>query len=511
LDELSSMQLDLASLSACASPDACGIAFTAAGGGDEAGWSLSYAGDIDHDGHDDLLIGAPGASPAGRAQAGAVYLIYGPLEAGTIDLSEVGDPSMPGIETRGLRFDGENPGDRAGEAVSWWEDVNADGVDDLLIGAPGATLLDPTGTPVAGAGIVYAIHGGTRNLDDSATPGVIELSRVANTEPDEVTGVVFLGSAEHRHAGASVTGAADTDGDEEPDIYIGGDDEVWFISGLDPKTTSGSSPMDRDRGGVGLSRMIRVLGPGSVADVFPATAFVAGSDGDLGPLTVGPAGDIDGDGIDDVVIGAAEADPAGRVDAGKAYLVLGSRVRREAVVELSEVGRTIPGLVIDGSEAGDALGRSVGGGFDVNGDGIDDGLVGAPLADSRPDTPPDAGEAYVISPVAPGEVPGLQLSRGPVATELEWVPPHRALRYNVYRGTLADLRAAGVVRTSDVPGTFECALNTDADGDGLPDTVDSQTPSPGEGYLYLVSGRNLSGEGPLGPLPAARINDGQCP
>ena len=179
---------------------------------------------------------------------------------------------------------------------------------------------------------------------------------------------------------------------------------------------------------------------------------------------------------------------------------------------LSDVGETVPGLVVEGYEAGDALGSSVGGGFDVNADGVDDALVGAPFADSLAATPTDAGESYVISPVAPVEVVLLKLRATVTGTELEWTVPHRALFYNVYRGAMEILGAYPEVRTSNMTA-WACGIETDADADGLPDTLDADSPAAGTGFFYLVTGENATGEGPLGPEGAvpARVLDSQCP
>jgi hypothetical protein len=58
-----------------------------------------------------------------------------------------------------------------------------------------------------------------------------------------------------------------------------------------------------------------------------------------------------------------------------------------------------------------------------------------------------------------------------------------------------------------------CAVATDADHDGRPDTLDTSAPGPGTTYFYLVTGRNLTGEGPLEPSGGVppRVNDAQCP
>jgi hypothetical protein len=479
--------------------------------GDLAGTAVAYAGDLDGDGNDDLLVGAPGASPGGRTGAGKVYLIHGPLVAGTIDLGTVGST------TDGLVLHGENAGDAAGSALSWWEDGT--GPDDLLIGAPGATVLDEFGAPLAGAGYLYAIHGGTANLDAKATAGaVIELSRVANGQNDQVDGVVFLGADANAAIGRSVTGAVDVNDDGIADAIVGANNEAWLIQGGGPKTISGSSPLDQ-KARPTVTSLARQLNGSSAAEEFGATAFVPGTDGPLGGLTVGPAGDVNDDGIDDFIIGAEGADPGGRIDAGKAYIVYGRLVAFGAEVLLSNVGVTVAGLVVagaegvNGAEPGDGLGRVVSGGFDLTGDGVDDALVGAPFADVQvPLLLQDAGQAYVISPVASGEVVGLQLSKSGGSAMLEWTVPHRALVYNVYRGVLSVLRSVGQVRTSDMT-QLACEIATDSDTDQMPDTADAASPAPGTGYFYLVTAENLSGEGRLGPPGAVppRLLDAHCP
>jgi hypothetical protein len=228
---------------------------------------------------------------------------------------------------------------------------------------------------------------------------------------------------------------------------------------------------------------------------------------------------VNDDGIDDFIIGAAGADPDGRIDAGKAYIVYGRPVAFGDEVLLSEVGVTVAGLALagaegmNGAEPGDGLGGAVSGGFDLTGDGVDDALVGAQFADAQvPVLLQDAGQAYVISPVAPGEVVGLTLGKSGGSAVLEWTVPHRALVYNVYRGLLSVLRSVGQVRTSDMT-QLACEIATDADLDELPDTSDATSPPVGNGYLYLVTAENLSGEGPLGPPGAVpvRLLDAHCP
>jgi hypothetical protein len=488
LDEhAASQDVDLDQLAACASAVTCGVEFRGAAAGDLAGTALGFAGDIDDDGNDDFLIGAPGAGAA----AGRVYLIFGPLAAGVVDLADVGT-SVPG-----LVLTGESPGDEAGAAVSVWRDGGVDGVDDLLVGAPGASALDALGEEVSDGGFVYAIHGGVGpgNLDDSATPGVIALSRVASGDADQVAGIVFLGATPGGRIGRSVTGAVDTNGDGVDDILLAGDGQAFSIPGDGPKTASGSSRT----GGQQASELgtQREIGDLDTLDDFGGTLYESGN---TNPLEVGPSGDLNGDGFDDFIVGAPLADTPAGPDAGLAYFVYGSPAPGGNEVALGEIGDSVAGFILEGAEAGDNLGSSVGGGLDVNADGLPDGIVGAPFADSSPGTPPNAGETYVVSlGTSPGIVTGLRLSKGPVL--LTWDETTPTSVYNVYTGPLSALGSTGVARTSDMTAVA-CGI----DGEQIVDTA-------GLNAVYLVTAANFYGEGPLGDgteSPVA-VNDAPCP
>ncbi|MBX9609005.1 MAG: hypothetical protein K2Y51_22515 [Gammaproteobacteria bacterium] len=119
------------------------------------GWTARFAGDIDGDGYDDLVFGAPGNDFNGN-NAGGAYLVYGRAggAGATVELDSLD-------AAQGLRLDGVAANDRAGYAVSAAGDVNGDGYDDLLVGASSA---DVNGNY---SGAVYVVFGGDfRGLAD---------------------------------------------------------------------------------------------------------------------------------------------------------------------------------------------------------------------------------------------------------------------------------------------------------------------------------------------------------
>jgi hypothetical protein len=166
---------------------------------------------------------------------------------------------------------------------------------------------------------------------------------------------------------------------------------------------------------------------------------------------------------------------------------------------------------VGGAGAGDRLGTAVGGGADVNDDGVADAVAGAPHR-TAPGCPADSGEAYVMSPAPPDAVASVTVERDAGGTRLEWDPPNRAIDYNVYSLPLDAPGADGAVRTSDGKH-LACSVQDDTDNDGRPDAVVFGDPNDGEGFLFLVTAANLFGESSLGPAHGAptRLNDAPCP
>jgi hypothetical protein len=293
-------------------------------------------GDVDGDGIDDLLVGASG--PWGGGRSGTAYLLYGPIGA-----------DLP-LSSAVAVFSGEAAGDEAGVITAYLGDADGDGFGDVAISA----YRNDSGG--ADAGATYVFYGPAH--------GEVSLSSAD---------AKFIGEAASDLSGVGMAAAGDLDGDGRADLLIGA--------------------FKNDAGGTDAGAVYVAYGPywGEI-DLVDADAKIIGEEeGDQAGLCVVPAGDVDADGYTDILVGARFHSHTA-TNAGAAYLVAGP------VVDELDLIQATAKLV--GEHEGDSAGFALSSAGDVNGDGHDDILIGAYLEDSGGD---GAGAAYLVH----GPVVGL--------------------------------------------------------------------------------------------------------
>ena len=336
---------------------------------DYLGRALCGLGDSDGDGQAEILVGAPGAS--------AVYLLEAPFTTGTL------------AQTAAMaRFSFS----RAGSAIAVGE-ANGDGVNDVLLADPGS------------AGTVYLFHG--------PFSGTLTTANAARSLSGEGTGAA---------SGTALAFVSDLDGDGLDELFVG-------APGYDYRASND--------GGAYL-----VLGSSSSGALGGASLRIYGETaGDALGSALADAGDLDGDGLHDLAVGAPGADPNG---SGSGQVVVMYGPATGLVTSLTA------DALIQGPDASGDAGSAVWGAGDTNGDGYDDLLIGGPgLRD-------DSGAAWLVL--------------GPI-------------------GATEELAAADATLLGEHVGDLAgySVSSADADGDGAPDLlVGGYGHSSSRGMAWLV-------------------------
>jgi hypothetical protein len=295
------------------------------------GFSVSTAGDVNSDGYSDVIVGAP---HCGESSEGMAFVYYGSVDG----LSQVPDWTA----------ESNQAGSQFGTSVSTAGDVNGDGYSDVIVGAPNTIVGDPnydSGKEYEGKAYVY--YGSSSGL-----------SLLPDWTVEADHGFTFFGH--------SVSTAGDVNGDGYSDVIVGAPcHEDEYINGGGSFVYYGSID--------GLSQV-----PDWAAGANQGNALFGNS--------VSTAGDINGDGYSDVIIGAYYYDN-GENNEGMAFVYYGSvsgENEGRAFVYYGSVSglSQTPDWTAESNQAGSQFGTSVSTAGDINGDGYSDVIVGAPWYDN---------------------------------------------------------------------------------------------------------------------------------
>ncbi len=469
----------------------------------EFGNTVASAGDVNNDGYDDVIIGAD-EYDAGQTSEGRAFVFYG---------SATGLSTFPSWTA-----ESNQTGADFGISVASAGDVNGDGYDDVIIGA---NLFDNVETS---EGAVFVFYGSSTGLNKngtrvSGTPGNADWWAESN---------VFFATF-----GTSVASAGDTNNDGYDDVIIGCDEYTsghtgegaafvfrgsstgLGLGGLrpvgNPMNADWSAEANRVDTDMGYSvssagdvnndgyddvlvgawnwdearldegRVFVFMGSSNGLSLTPARVYDGGQDNARLGIAVSAAGDVNGDGFDDIILGADLYDNP-EFDEGAAFVFHGSPTGLSAT----------PDWLADSNQDFSEFGFAVDGAGDLNNDGYDDVIVGAHLYDAGQD---DEGAVFVYLGSADGlaDTPNWAAESNQIGAQLgRSVAGAGDVNHDLYDDVIVGADEWDTAGAFDEGGAFVFAGCSDTDADGWcssedncptisnPDQTDSDTDDLGD-------------------------------
>lgn len=476
------------------------VGFTVAGVGSDDRIIALTTGDFNGDGRKDLILNSTYMDVSGLGNVGGVTVLYGRTSWAGVSSYDLANLGNDGWVLRGVALN-----DQAGHGGSGFiGDLNGDGFGELIVGGIGVDA------PTSDFGAAYIVWGSAAPL--GTLVGNRYIKDAGTITPSE--GFVFRGLQGAAQLGSATLGISnnpggdkDFNGDGIADFFIASRNFDRLAVGAQTLAVDVGATIvvfgraDRTYGSLNATSGQQEMTIDDLTGLDKGFIIRGGAASDQAGYSIASAGDVNGDGVTDLLIGARLVDRPGFANAGAAYVIYGKKTLNgeqtwagliddpamagRKILDLGTL-QTSDGFMMWGELQNGEFGRSVEGLGDVNGDGFDDIIVSAPFIDASASIT-DIGSAYVIFGSATGQgdiAGGRQILSIPAMTSSQGFIIRGATEGSGQQGRLGEsVGAAG-----------------DVNGDGLADIIvaapyiNKEGVAPDVGRSYIIYGKN-NGEG----------------